>query len=103
MVRYSFQEINDSLANEINALVQNGYKIESDKYFSGKARRFKVVLKKDFPVAMSITIRAVTFTDKIIKHVTVRCDELPILNRKYSNIYYWLRDNIYATADVNEV
>lgn len=52
---------------------------------------------------MSITIRTVTFTDKIIKHVTVRCDELPILNRKYSNIYYWLRDNIYATADINEI
>lgn len=102
MVRYSFQEINDSLANEINALVQNGYKIESDKYFSGKARRFKVVLKKDFPVAMSITIRTVTFTDKIIKHVTVNCNELPILNRKYSHIYYWMHDDIY-TDNMSEV
>lgn len=102
MALYSLQEISDIVANEINELVQSGYKIDSDKYFSGKARRFKVVLKKDFPVAMNITIRTVTFTDKIIKHVTVNCDELPILNRKYSHIYYWMHDDIY-TDNMNEV
>lgn len=102
MTKYSFQEISDNLANEINSLVQNGYKIDGDESVSGKARRFKVMLQKDFPTAMSITIRTLIFTDKILKHITVNCDELPILNRKYSRIYYWLHDNIY-TDNVNEV
>ena len=101
MAQYSLKEISDIIANEINTLVQNGYKIDGNESFSGKARRFKAVLKNDFPAEMSVTIRTVTFTDKILKHVTVNCDELPILNRKYSHIYYWLYDDIYTDSANN--
>lgn len=96
MAIYSLKELTDSVADNINTLVQNGFRIDSDASISGKPLLFKAVLRKDFPQPMTVTVRTIMFQHKMVKTVNVICDNLPELNQlRYYN-YYFVKDNIYT-------
>lgn len=96
MAIYSLKELTDSVADNINTLVQNGFRIDSDASISGKPLLFKAVLRKDFPQPMTVTIRTIMFQHKMVKTVNVICNNLPELNQLRYYRYYFIKDNIYT-------
>lgn len=96
MAIYSLKELTDSVADNINTLVQNGFRIDSNDSISGKPLLFKAVLRKDFPQPMTVTIRTVMFHHKMVKTVNVICNNLPELNQLNYYNYYLIKDNIYT-------
>lgn len=96
MAIYSLKELTDSVADNINTLVQNGFYIDSDDSISGKPLVFKAVLRKDFPQLMSVTIRTIMFHHKMVKTVSVVCNSIPEFNQSIRYNYYLIKDNIYT-------
>ena len=99
MAFYTLEELELNIADQINKLVQNGYHIDgeaSDCPLTSK--RFKAVLKKDFPQPMTVIFRSIVICDKYSSGFEVSCEELPELNRSKYKTYYKVYDNIYTDS-----
>lgn len=97
MAFYTLEELELNIADQINKLVQNGYHIDGEASTS-TSKRFKAVLKKDFPQPMTVTFRSIVICDKYSSGFEVSCEELPELNRSKYKTYYKVYDNIYTDS-----
>lgn len=97
MAFYTLEELELNIADKINKLVQNGYHIDGEASTS-TGKRFKAVLKKDFPQPMTVIFRSIIICDKYSSGFEVFCKELPELNHSKYNTYYKVHDNIYTDS-----
>ena len=97
MAFYTLEELELNIADQINKLVQSGYHIDGEASTS-TGKRFKAVLKKDFPQPMTVIFRSIIICDKYSSGFEVFCKELPELNHSKYNTYYKVHDNIYTDS-----
>jgi len=97
MAFYTLEELELNIADQINKLVQNGYHIDGEASTS-TGKRFKAVLKKDFPQQMTVIFRSIIICDKYASGFEVSCKKLPELNHSKYNTYYKVHDNIYTDS-----
>ena len=99
MAFYTLEELELNIADQINKLVQNGYHIDGEASNCPiTSKRFKAVLKKDFPQPMTVIFRSIVICDKYSSGFEVSCEELPELNRSKYTTYYKVYDNIYTDS-----
>ena len=95
MATYSVKELDDMVADQINSLVQHGFKIDRDSSFCNNSL-FKAVLKREFPQPITVTIRTLNQRDSYAKVVYVSCPSLPELSYHKCYNYHLVKDNLFT-------
>ena len=95
MAFYTLEELELNIADQINKLVQNGYHIDGEASTS-TSKRFKAVLKKDFPESITVIFRSIVICDKYSSGFDELWEERPEYNRSKYKTYYKVCDNIYT-------
>ena len=101
MALYTLEELHNKTADQIQALIQEGYKIDPERSYCDKDNVFKAYLvKDDFEVFICTTENNDNYNDSVFNKDVI------IINKNFPNLrqtdrwdYYKVHDNIYSDSE----